>query len=161
VVVLVSRHRDGEYITQVIHRLGYGTVRGSTSRGGYRSLLEMARRGRAGQTLAITPDGPRGPRRETQPGAVLIAQRSGIPLVPLACAVSPCRRLSSWDRFVIPAPRARTVMGFGPPVRVPADLKGDSLVGEWSAQVTAAIDRTCAGAERELERWMERDDARA
>jgi lysophospholipid acyltransferase (LPLAT)-like uncharacterized protein len=154
-VVLVSRHGDGEAITQVIHRLGYGTVRGSTTRGGVRGALEMARLGRAGYPLAVTPDGPRGPRRRLQPGIVLIAQRSGRPIVPLASGMRRGRRLDSWDQFEIPAPFSRVRIVAGEPIAVPADLP-HAEAGEWERRVQEAMDavehraETWAGAGRSV-----------
>jgi hypothetical protein len=159
IVVLVSQNRDGEYITRVIHREGYRTVRGSSSRGGFRSLLEMSRLGRQGEALAITPDGPRGPRHRAQPGVLIVAQRGGVPILPLAAAVNPCRRLNSWDRFVIPAPFARVVMGFGPPIVLPADLATDRLLAEWTAPVERALGDLGERCEREMLAWTGRGES--
>lgn len=153
IVVLVSQNRDGEYISQLIHREGYRTVRGSTSRGGFRSLLEMSRLGRQGVPIAITPDGPRGPRHRAQPGVLIVAQRAGVPILPLALAAAPCRRLDSWDRFVIPAPFARVVMGFGPPLALPESLSVERLVAEWTAPVEDALCRLGERCEAELAAW--------
>jgi lysophospholipid acyltransferase (LPLAT)-like uncharacterized protein len=150
IVVLVSQNRDGEYITQVIHRHGFRTVRGSTSRGGFRSLIEMVRLGKAGAELAITPDGPRGPRHEAQPGLLLVAQRAGIPILPMAVAARPCRRLASWDRFLIPWPGARAVIVYGPPIVVPAELATEALLAEWTPRVNEALLAVTASAEREV-----------
>lgn len=146
VVVLVSRHGDGEYITQVIHRLGYGTVRGSSSRGGLRALLEMARLGREGYPLAVTPDGPRGPRHRLQPGILLIAQRSGLPIVPLAMAMRRGERLRSWDRFELPAPGTRLRIVVGEPIHVPREIDPSALEVEWTLPVQQAIDAVEARA---------------
>lgn len=139
VIVLVSLNRDGEYITQVIERMGYRTVRGSTSRGAGRSLLEMVRLGRAGQEIAFTPDGPRGPRHRVQPGVLLCAQRARIPILPLAIAARPRRQLDSWDRFLIPAPGARVVMGFGPPLEIPAELEREAMLAAWTPRLEEAL----------------------
>jgi len=151
--VLVSEHADGEYITQVIHRLGFGTVRGSTTHGGFRSLLELARRGREGFSIAITPDGPRGPRRKAQAGVLLAAQKSGVPILPLAMAAWPRKRLDSWDRSCIPAPFARIVYGFGPPLRMPTDAKPEALIAEWEGPVEEAIDAISFRVEEEVRMW--------
>ena len=152
VVVLVSRHGDGEYISQIIHRLGYGTVRGSSSRGGPRSLLEMARLGRRGYPLSVTPDGPRGPRRELQPGVLLIAQRSGLPIMPLASAARWCRTLDSWDRFEVPLPFSRMLVAVGEPIHVPANLPQDLLLTESGPRVEEALRRV----EERVDRWAGR-----
>jgi lysophospholipid acyltransferase (LPLAT)-like uncharacterized protein len=146
VVVLVSQHGDGETITQVIHRLGYGTVRGSTTRGGVRAALEMARLGRAGFPLSVTPDGPRGPRHVVQPGIVLIAQRSGLPVVPLTAAMRRGKRLASWDRFEIPAPFSRILVLVGEPITVPAEI-AEADRPAWTARIQQALDLLEARAE--------------
>ncbi len=154
-IVLVSRHRDGEMITQVIERLGYGTARGSTSRGGFRAIIEMAQLGRRGVPLAITPDGPRGPRMKVQPGTVLVAQRGGLPILPVAVSVHPARRLASWDRFIIPHLFAKVVIGYGEPFFVPDDLPPEAAVAEWAPRVEAAIESVHQHTKRVLERWRE------
>lgn len=146
--VLVSEHRDGEYITQIIHRMGYRTVRGSTTRGGFRSLIELARRARAGQVVAITPDGPRGPRQKAQPGVLLVAQRGNVPIVPLGFSAWPRRQLASWDRFTIPLPRAHVVASFGPPIWLPQGEASETLIAEWTPRVEHAITETSRAAER-------------
>jgi len=153
IVVLVSLGRDGEYIARVIHRLGFATVRGSSSRGGFRSLVELVRLGRAGRELAFSPDGPRGPRARVQPGVLIVAQRTGLPILPLAAATRPCKRLATWDRFVIPLPFARTVVAYGPPIRIPPDESPEAMIARWTAPLEAAIDRTSARAEEELRAW--------
>jgi lysophospholipid acyltransferase (LPLAT)-like uncharacterized protein len=104
IVVLVSEHGDGEYIARVIERNGFGTVRGSSTRGGTTGLRGLVRAARAGRDLAITPDGPRGPRGAFKPGALAAARLTGLPLVPLAVASSSGWRLSSWDGFLVPKP---------------------------------------------------------
>lgn len=147
-VALVSEHGDGEAITQVIHRLGYGTVRGSTTRGGVRAALEMARLGRAGHLLAVTPDGPRGPRHRLQPGIVFVAQRSGLPIVPLAAGMRRGRRLDSWDRFEVPAPFSRILVVAGDPIFVPEEIpRADVTI--WETRVQEAMD----AVERRAEAW--------
>lgn len=125
--VLVSQHQDGEYISQTIERLGYTTVRGSTTRGGTRALFRMAAAGQGGENLGVTVDGPRGPRRSVQSGVLYIARRSGLPILPFAVACSRKRVLSSWDRFIVPLPFARVVVAFGEPLFVPNEREGVSL----------------------------------
>jgi len=157
IVVMVSAHGDGEYITQVIHHLGFGTVRGSSTRGGLRAALEQARLGREGYPLGISPDGPRGPRHVCQPGAVVIAQRSGLPLVPLAVGMRRGRRLDSWDRFEIPAPGSEVLVAAGEPIFVPPELTlelaPDGARAEaqeaWRRRVQEALDEN----ERRAQAW--------
>ncbi len=116
ITVLISEHGDGEIIARVAETLGFRTVRGSTSRGAGRALLGMSRTVQAGGDAAFTPDGPRGPARKFAPGALIVAQRTGAPIITLAVSPSRAWRLRSWDRFVIPKPFARVRIGYGDPV---------------------------------------------
>jgi lysophospholipid acyltransferase (LPLAT)-like uncharacterized protein len=125
--VLVSEHSDGEYIAQILRRYGFGTVRGSTTRGGMRGLRGLVRAAREGRDLAVTPDGPRGPRHEVKPGALATARMTGLPLVPLAVSVSSAWRLDSWDRFLVPKPFSRVRIEYLPPRFVPRDASRREL----------------------------------
>lgn len=127
VVVLVSRHADGEYITRVVSRLGFGVARGSSTRGGARGLRELVRHLRSGGDVAITPDGPRGPARRFKAGALLAAQLTEAPVVPVAAGSPSAWRLGSWDRFLIPGPFARFRVRYGTPHFVPRELGDGSL----------------------------------
>jgi lysophospholipid acyltransferase (LPLAT)-like uncharacterized protein len=118
VYLMISESRDGEIITRVTEALGYGVVRGSTTRGGGRAALRLAARGRSGYDLAITPDGPRGPRGVVGPGTVLVAARSGVPVVPLSVGADRAWRARSWDHFLVPKPGARVVVNYQPAIRV-------------------------------------------
>lgn len=104
IVVLVSEHGDGEYVTRIIERSGFGTVRGSSTRGGTKGLRGLVRAARAGKDLALTPDGPRGPRGVFKPGALVAAQMTGLPVIPLSVRVSAGWRANSWDGFLVPRP---------------------------------------------------------
>jgi len=121
-VILVSRSRDGELLTQIMLRFGYRAVRGSTGRGGMRGALQAVRRIQEGEVVCVTPDGPRGPARKVQPGVLFLAQRSGCPIIPLSASARPRRLLRSWDRFLIPLPFARAAFVVGDPIFVPPDL---------------------------------------
>lgn len=132
VVTLVSLHRDGEYITRAVRRWGYTAVRGSSSRGGLEALRELIRHVKQGRSLAITPDGPRGPFQKMKPGPVIIAQRTGAPIIPVASAASRGWFFGSWDRFLIPRPFARCQIAYGEPVFVPRHAD--------EAQIQAAMD---------------------
>lgn len=142
--VLVSRSRDGELIARVMQRLGISTSRGSTSRGGAAGLRDLLRRAREGWDLAVTPDGPRGPLREVQPGVILAAAASGLPLIPVALAASRRRELGSWDRMLVPLPGSRVHVVYGEPLEVPRDARPS----EWAPRLKAAIDAVEAEAER-------------
>jgi lysophospholipid acyltransferase (LPLAT)-like uncharacterized protein len=145
--ILISMHRDGEIIRRVTERLGFGSVRGSTGKGGARAILAMARRAEEGFDLAITPDGPRGPIETAQAGVIRIAQRAGVPVLPLATAASRGITLGSWDRFRIPAPFARVVVGYGAPIDVPRDLTPEAAE-EYRAEVESALLRLGAETDR-------------
>ena len=124
--VLISQSRDGEHITRVVEGLGFKAVRGSSTRGAVKAVRALARASMR-TNLAITPDGPRGPRHAFQPGAVYLASRTGLPLVPVGCAFGNAWRADSWDRFVLPKPFSRATCYFGPPLSVPADCDAQSL----------------------------------
>jgi lysophospholipid acyltransferase (LPLAT)-like uncharacterized protein len=119
IVVLVSEHRDGEYIARVIARKGFGLARGSSTRGGARGLRELIRAGRSGRDLGLTPDGPKGPPRRVKLGTLVAAQITGLPIVPLTAGGEGVWRVSSWDRFLIPRPFSRIQVRYGSPVHVP------------------------------------------
>jgi lysophospholipid acyltransferase (LPLAT)-like uncharacterized protein len=143
--VLVSEHRDGEIIAQVLAAFGFGAVRGSTSRGGTRALLQLARVVQEGHDIAITPDGPRGPSRSVAPGALLIAQRTGAPLVPLVALASRAWRLRSWDAFEIPKPFARVTVLYDTPLHLSAGSAREAAAqGERVASAMAAAMTRCA-----------------
>lgn len=127
VVVLVSEHADGEYITRVIERHGFGTVRGSSTRGATKGLKGLIRAARAGHDLALTPDGPRGPAGDFKPGALAVAQTTGLPVVPLALAASRGWRFHSWDGFLVPQPFSTIHIHYGPPRFVPRDTSREGL----------------------------------
>jgi lysophospholipid acyltransferase (LPLAT)-like uncharacterized protein len=116
--VLASHSRDGELMAEFARRFGLDVVRGSSSRGGPEALRELARALRAGEDVAIVPDGPRGPARRLQAGIVALAATTGAPIVPVGVAARPARRLGSWDRFMVPAPFARCAVVFGDALEV-------------------------------------------
>ena len=118
VVVMISEHADGELVARVAERLGFRTVRGSTSRGAARALLEAARVVREGHDLAITPDGPRGPAKSIAPGLAVLAQRTGAPVIGVAVHARSAWRLKSWDAFMIPRPFARVRVAYSDAVAV-------------------------------------------
>ncbi len=119
--VMISLSRDGEMQNRIFERFGFRTVRGSTSRGGIRAALELARRLREGGAVAFTPDGPRGPTHKVQLGALLLAQKSGCPIVPVGVSARPRLLVNSWDRYMVPAPFARAAWIVGQPITVAPD----------------------------------------
>ncbi len=137
--MLISSHRDGAFIADTMHLIGIKTVRGSTTRGGARAMLEMIRKARQlGCDLGITPDGPRGPREVVQAGTVQLAMKTGLPLLPICYATKRHWRASSWDRFYIPSPFTRGVFMFGDYVFI--DRHEDLEAARLRAQ--AAMDET-------------------
>jgi lysophospholipid acyltransferase (LPLAT)-like uncharacterized protein len=116
----VSRSADGDLIAKVLERWGYRAVRGSSSRGGSEALRQIVRLVRSGQSVAITPDGPRGPRRKMKPGAVLAASMAGVPILPMSSGTPRAWWFGRWDRFLVPKPFARVKIVYGPPMYVPA-----------------------------------------
>jgi lysophospholipid acyltransferase (LPLAT)-like uncharacterized protein len=118
VKVLISEHRDGEMVARAAESLGYGLIRGSTTRGADRALISLVRELQAGHEVAITPDGPKGPAGKFAPGALIAAQRSGSFILPVAASASRSWRLKSWDKFMIPKPFARVTVAYGPPTKI-------------------------------------------
>jgi lysophospholipid acyltransferase (LPLAT)-like uncharacterized protein len=106
IVGMASQSRDGELLAGVISRLGFGTIRGSSSQGGSMALRASVRALRDGHSVALAVDGPRGPRHHVHPGALAAAQMASVALVAVRCRARPALRLSSWDRFCIPLPFA-------------------------------------------------------
>ncbi len=142
--VLISRHQDGEYIAQIVGWLGVSLVRGSSRRGGRGALLRLLNEARANHLL-ITPDGPRGPRRHLQPGVVFLAERSGLPIVPVGFGFANAWRARSWDRFAVPTPYSSVTCVVGDPISVPAGLDDAE---RWQVRVEQALLATTAAAER-------------
>lgn len=137
IVVLVSEHEDGEYITRVIERNGFGTVRGSSTRGGTKGLKGLVRAAREGHDLGVTPDGPRGPRGVFKPGALVAAQMAELPVVPISVRASSGWRFRSWDGFLVPKPLSRITIEYHPPRRVSREADRDELarIGEEIGEV--------------------------
>lgn len=116
--VLISEHRDGELVARTARSLGYGLIRGSSTRGAERALISLVRELQEGHEVAITPDGPRGPAATFASGALVAAQRSDSFILPVAASADRAWRLRSWDRFMIPKPFARVTVAYGPPAKV-------------------------------------------
>jgi lysophospholipid acyltransferase (LPLAT)-like uncharacterized protein len=147
VAVVISSHRDGEIIARIAERLGFRTIRGSSSRGAARALLGIVRELEAGSEVAVTPDGPRGPARKFAGGALVAAQRVGVPIVGVGVSASRAWRLKSWDRFMIPKPFSRVNVVYTAPTLVTAATtreaeaeapRFEALLGEAIAQAERA-----------------------
>lgn len=138
IAVVISEHRDGEIIARIAERLGYTTVRGSTSRGGGRALIGLMRAIQAGHDGAVTPDGPRGPAHVFAPGAAIAAQRTGASLLMVRAAASRAWRLKSWDRFLIPKPFATVRVIYG--AIVPMDVGSPREAALEAPRLQALLD---------------------
>ncbi len=138
--VMTSRSRDGEFIARVIQRFGFVPVRGSSSRGGQRALLEMNKLLSEGNAVAFTIDGPRGPRGVAKKGPVLLARMSGAAITAFYVAVERAWVLNTWDKLVIPKPFSRIYVRFARKIFVPPDAD-DAAMDRYHAQMQAALDR--------------------
>ena len=147
--ILISDHRDGELIAQVVRRLGFGVVRGSTTRGGARALREMERRVVSGH-LCVTPDGPRGPRRHVHQGLAYLSSRTGLPIVGAGMAFRGPWRAESWDRFAVPRPFRAAACVVPEAVHVPLDADRETIEA-----CRLEVERRMQEATREAEAWVE------
>ena len=127
VTVLTSPSRDGEILAQAMDRLGMGSVRGSSSRRGSQALRELVRLVESGGDIAITPDGPRGPRYSLGPGVLLLSQTTGAPIVPMHARFSWAIRLKTWDGFIIPLPFSTVSVNVGRPIPIPTNLTNEEF----------------------------------
>lgn len=144
--VLVSQHRDGQLLGTLIQSLGMGMVCGSTTRGGAEAVRKLVDVNAPFRHLAVTPDGPRGPRRVVQQGLVYVASRTGMKVSCVGIGYRQPWRLGSWDRFAVPRPftAARCLIGAG--IFVPPGLKAVQLE-PWRLRIQAEMDRLNAAAE--------------
>jgi lysophospholipid acyltransferase (LPLAT)-like uncharacterized protein len=139
IVVMTSQSFDGEYIARFIQRFGYGAARGSSTRGAVGAIIEMARLMRAGSPTAFTIDGPKGPRYVAKMGAVLLAKKTGQPILPFTITARHWEAKRSWDGFQVPLPFSRARVNLAPPMYVPADADESSLAAKRD-QLQAALD---------------------
>jgi lysophospholipid acyltransferase (LPLAT)-like uncharacterized protein len=159
--ILVSQSQDGELLSRILRRFGLPTIRGSSSRGGWRSFRELVRLAQSGASAAIAPDGPRGPRHQAQSGIIALARLTQVPILPVAVEARWKIEFQSWDRFLLPLPGSRVVVAYGEPVMVPSDAdaalieqKRQELEGillKLTEEVTLAVNsRTSSPAGRGL-----------
>jgi lysophospholipid acyltransferase (LPLAT)-like uncharacterized protein len=127
IVVITSENFDGEWIARIIERFGYGTARGSTSRGARKATLQLVRDMKRGRPAGFTVDGPRGPARVVQPGAIWLAGATGNPVMPFHLEASAHWTMRSWDRTQIPKPFSTVSIVIGEPLEVKRDLTGEEL----------------------------------
>lgn len=119
--MVISQHPDGRLIARTVAGLGFGTIDGSTARGGTAVLRAMQKALQSGDCVGVTPDGPRGPRMRASAGILQAARLAQVPIVPLTCAAAPRRLIASWDRLVVPLPFGRGVIRWGKPVEIARD----------------------------------------
>ena len=128
IVVMTSQSFDGEYIARFIQRFGYGAARGSSTRGAVGAIIEMTRMMRAGAPTAFTIDGPKGPRYVVKMGAVLLAKKTGMPILPFTITAERFWEAKrSWDRFQVPFPFSRARVDIAAPIYVSADTDDEGL----------------------------------
>lgn len=130
IVALTSQSFDGEYIARFIQRFGFGAIRGSSSRGGARALVEMIKAVKRGLPALFTVDGPRGPRYEAKLGAVILAKKTGNPIVPFVIEPQKFWTVNSWDKMQIPKPFTRAVTIIGEPIYINSDAEPASTLAE-------------------------------
>lgn len=127
---LTSASKDGAMLAAFLGRFGIRAVRGSSSRRGAVALIEMLRLIRAGHDIAITPDGPRGPRYHLNPGVVVLAQKSGLPILPINTEFSHCWQLGRWDGFLLPKPFAKARLHLRPLYAVRSTANEEEFAAE-------------------------------
>jgi lysophospholipid acyltransferase (LPLAT)-like uncharacterized protein len=129
IVVITSQNFDGEWIARIIERFGFGTARGSTSRGGARALVQLRRDLARGKPVAFTLDGPRGPAQVAQPGAAFLAGATAHPILPFHIEADRFWTMGSWDRTQVPKPFSRVAVAIGEPVVVGDTSEGSVARG--------------------------------
>lgn len=137
IVVITSENYDGEWIARIITKFGYGTARGSTSRGGSKALLQLVREVKS-KAVAFTLDGPRGPSQVAQLGAVWLSKATGNPLMPFHAEAASSWRLNSWDRTQIPKPFTTVAMAIAEPLYVPRDAD-DAALEHWRVKLQDSL----------------------
>ena len=141
IVVLNTVNFDGQWTRRVIERLGFGTAQGSSTRGAIEGLTVMAKRLEEGKHVALTIDGPRGPRYVAKPGAVILARRAGKPISVFHIAVEWGHTFKkAWDLFRLPCPFSRAVIFIAPPIRVPMDAESEAIHAK-QAEIQATLER--------------------
>jgi lysophospholipid acyltransferase (LPLAT)-like uncharacterized protein len=151
IVVITSQSLDGEYIARFLKRFGFGTVRGSSNRGGVKALVEMIRYMRRGLSMAFTVDGPRGPRYVVKTGAIALAKKTGSPIVPFSVECSRFWTVDSWDRMQIPKPFTRARFMLGEPIEVPAEIDAEGV-----EEKRLELERALIGLVENGKQWRER-----
>jgi lysophospholipid acyltransferase (LPLAT)-like uncharacterized protein len=140
IVVVTSRSFDGEYIARFIQRFGYGAARGSSTRGGVGALVEAIKSMKKGFPAGFTVDGPKGPRYEAKPGPVVLAKKTGNPMMPFTVEPGKFWTVNSWDKLRIPKPFTRAKVIIAPPIYVPPDAS-DEIIEKKRLELEAALNK--------------------
>ncbi len=122
IVILVSQSKDGDLIDAILKKFGFNTVRGSSSKGAISALKALVSEVLQGRSVALMPDGPKGPRYEVKEGVLALSKLTGVPIIPVSVVYSSYWELSSWDRFMIPKPFSKVIIGYGEPFLVDSDM---------------------------------------
>ena len=144
--MLISAHRDGQLIAKTVSHFGISTIAGSSTRGGSDALRGLVKALKAGESVGITPDGPRGPRMRAGDGALALARLSDVVIVPAAVSVSRRIVLKTWDRLIVALPFGRGAMVWGEPLAVPRDAD-ETLLASLQARLETELNRVSAVAD--------------
>ncbi len=145
--MLISSHPDGRLIAGTIAHFGFGSIAGSSTRGGGEALRSLVRALKNGDSVGVTPDGPRGPRMTAGDGVLVLARLAGVPILPLAVSVSSRIVLNTWDHLIIPLPFGRGAMIWGQPITVPREAD-DAMLADLRTRLEEELIRVSAEADR-------------
>ncbi len=148
---LISQHGDGEIIARIVARFGHQAVRGSSTRGGAGALRALIKLGRSGQDVAVTPDGPKGPRQVAKLGVIQLAKGRGPPIVPMVLPCSKKKLFASWDRYMVPYPFSRGLFLYGKPLWVPREAE-EAMLESLRVELETALNQLTDQAEQDVER---------
>lgn len=147
--MLLSAHRDGQLIGRIVSYFGISAINGSTRRGGTQALRSMVKRLNAGETIGITPDGPRGPNQIASPGVITLAKLAQADMIPVTFSTSRGRRLNTWDRFHLALPFSRGIFLWGAPISPPAS--SDPIDRE---KARTLLETTLTDLQNQADRWV-------
>ena len=136
--ILVSHSRDGQIMGDMLRGFGFDTIEGSSSKGGARAMREMLDVLGQGQTICLTPDGPRGPMHSVGPAIAFLSRSTGFPIVPVGLGVNRAWHLNNWDRYTIPKPFSKLVTFVGEPLQVPRKVTPEEQAS-WSTRIQEAL----------------------
>ncbi|RMD89725.1 MAG: DUF374 domain-containing protein [Calditrichaeota bacterium] len=149
IYALVSQHRDGELLARILTKLGYRTIRGSSTRGGQAAFFQMARVLKNGFTGAVVPDGPRGPRHKLKEGVLKLAQLTGAYILPITFSSSRKITFKSWDRFTLFFPFSKAIVKYGKPCFIPSSLSPVEF-----KKLTARLEQKMIALEQEADAYF-------